>query len=167
MVKCQCIKVNNEQCTRDGSKKSNKNNDFCWQHQKCKNILIGRQSEININRDIISGRELKERLENKSIMYDMLSDHTKDTMLIFGTTPKQAYQMAGFLAGIGFKPIDLRLIPKDWSTNIDKISLSFKKIMDVYWYYIEKLDLFKQINNTEIFNVGLEWSVINQFKPFI
>ena len=37
MGRCECIKLNDEQCTREGSNKKGDNSIYCWQHQNCKN----------------------------------------------------------------------------------------------------------------------------------
>ena len=38
MSKCQCIKPDGQQCSRDASQKPNTNTNFCWQHQTCTKI---------------------------------------------------------------------------------------------------------------------------------
>lgn len=39
MGRCQCLKRDHKQCTRKGSKKSDQLPTFCWQHQKCKQMV--------------------------------------------------------------------------------------------------------------------------------
>ena len=41
MTKCQCLKADGKQCTRDGSTKSGHNPFYCWQHQSCKSAGAG------------------------------------------------------------------------------------------------------------------------------
>ncbi len=38
IVKCQCIKIDGNQCLRDATIKPNQNFFYCWQHQDCKKI---------------------------------------------------------------------------------------------------------------------------------
>src|SRR6185503_15977718 len=40
MPRCQCIKNDGKQCSRDASIKSGQDDRFCWQHQKCSSPLI-------------------------------------------------------------------------------------------------------------------------------
>ena len=35
MGKCQCLKSNGQQCTRQASSKTGQDQKYCWQHQKC------------------------------------------------------------------------------------------------------------------------------------
>lgn len=43
MVQCSCAKSNGSQCTRDASIKTGDNLQFCWQHQKCKQLVVSSQ----------------------------------------------------------------------------------------------------------------------------
>ena len=39
MVKCQCLKTDNQPCTRDASTQLGNNPMYCWQHQKCQKSI--------------------------------------------------------------------------------------------------------------------------------
>ena len=39
MSRCLCLNSNGKQCNRNASTKLEQNQQFCWQHQKCKNVV--------------------------------------------------------------------------------------------------------------------------------
>jgi len=61
MTRCQCIKVDGKQCTRDAKT----NSVYCWQHQKCKNIFNQSTQGINIKEQEIEKLKIKQKTEKQ------------------------------------------------------------------------------------------------------
>ena len=54
MTQCLCLKTDGKQCSREASKKSDKNGIYCWQHQKClkpqpKKFNLDELSKLNVS----------------------------------------------------------------------------------------------------------------------
>ena len=51
MVRCQCLKIDGMQCSRDGSSKTGQNPNYCYQHQNCKlNITQKKPAKIPLKK---------------------------------------------------------------------------------------------------------------------
>ena len=47
MVRCECLKLDGQQCTRNGSTKKQQNPKFCWQHQNCQDVVTKTPTKQN------------------------------------------------------------------------------------------------------------------------
>lgn len=136
MSRCLCLKINNKQCNRDASIKSEDDSRFCWQHQKCQKTLKKiekipikhkKSGNIKLEQKVIP---IKKRLANKSQMeaifskgFDLtlFSDKFKgeDTMYINEVNR----WLASYLAGRGWDPRKIQVIigklKGDWIQSSD------------------------------------------------
>lgn len=191
MVRCQCLKADGQQCTRDVSNKPSQNILYCWQHQKCQKpytlpiTIHENKTEIKSNK--ITNKQLIDAINASYELAKKLNPILKDNETKIPKIRSDEIDidsLAQYLASAGMQSNELKLALSDTKNpNFDKLDQLIDQFIDddqpnllggaAHLGFLHNPnalgdELRKRINNSNLIYVALEdtldFSMNDDFK---